>query len=249
MKVFQIFLLLGLGFLFSQCESKDTIDIGTDTGTGGSLSRFAIRGDYLYTLNNNQLKTYRISDPNNMEFVTKLTITETAETIFSLDDLLFVGTQSGMLIYTIQPSGAPKFESKYEHIVSCDPVVANQHYAYVTLRSGNRCGWFGANQLDIVDINNLLNPSLVQSYPMSNPLGLGLDGQTLFVCEQEYGLKVYNVTNANNIQLLTQMADIHALDVIPLNGLLLVITPNSIIQYNYTDLNHIVKVSEIPVEV
>ena len=43
--------------------------------------------------------------------------------------------------------------------------------------------------------------------------------------------------------------DFTAYDVIPLGGLLLVVGPDNLYQFDYTDLNNIVKISEIPIGV
>ena len=60
------------------------------------------------------------------------------------------------------------------HVTSCDPVVVEGNYADITLRTGNTCET-DVNQLDIVDIHALDQPTLIKSHPMYNPHGLGID--------------------------------------------------------------------------
>jgi len=42
------------------------------------------------------------------------------------------------------------------------------------LSSGSTCGGF-TNQLDVLDIKNIKVPTLVKSYPLTNPHGLSKD--------------------------------------------------------------------------
>ncbi|MCB0546882.1 MAG: hypothetical protein KDD19_04790 [Phaeodactylibacter sp.] len=239
--------------LWSCAESNDSEAAFSDsnTGTGGSLARFTIVGDYLYTVDQTTLHTFDISKAQEIKPLESTLVGEGVETIFPLNGFLFLGTRSGMLIYRISQGGAPQFVSNYQHVVSCDPVVANSQYAYVTLRVSNcrQAGPGAANQLEIIDIRNLNNPQVVAMYEMESPFGLGLDGQTLFLCEGSGGLKVYDVANPQNIQLLHHLTSFNAIDVIPLGGLLLVIGPDRIVQLDYSDINNIKVVSEIAIGV
>lgn len=246
-----LFLLL-LTTLWS-CAESDSEAAFSDSGagTGGSLARFTIVGDFLYTVDNNSLHTFDISQATEIKPEESVFVGEGVETIFPLNGFLFLGTQSGMLIYRILPGGVPEFVSNYQHVVSCDPVVANNQYAYVTLRaSGCRQSEVGAaDLLEVIDISNLNNPRVVASYGMDSPFGLGLDGQTLFLCEGAGGLKVFDVADPQNIRLLHHLTNLNAIDVIPLGGLLLAIGPDRIVQLDYSDLNNIRVVSEISIGV
>ncbi len=62
----------------------------------------------------------------------------------------------------------PSSEGQFAHTRSCDPVIADEKYAYVTLRSGNQCMGF-TNQLEILDISDLNSPSLISTYLLTNP--------------------------------------------------------------------------------
>jgi hypothetical protein len=238
--------LLGL---ISCAQDSNLPGPSSNTGTGGSLARFTIVGNFLYTVDNTTLSTFDISQPAQPKPLQPITVGEGVETIFPLNNLLFLGTQSGMLIYQITPEGTPLFVSSYQHIVSCDPVVANNQYAYVTLRaSGCRQAAAGAaDLLEIIDISNILNPRVIASYDMESPHGLGLDGEALFVCLGLGGIKVFDAQMPGMLSELAHIKGINAIDVIPLNGLLLVIGPDRIIQYDYTDLNNIKKLSEIAI--
>ena len=175
------------------------------------------------------------------------------ETIFPYKDKLFVGSQSGMLIYDNADPAKPKQLSVFQHARVCDPVVVNDNTAYVTLRSGTGCGGF-TNQLDVVDITNLANPTLLKSYPMRNPHGLGVDFPNLFICEGAYGLKSFNVSDPMQIDknLQQYMEDLQAYDVIPMGGvsgqkMLLLIGKDGFYQFDYTNPRSLRLLSKIPI--
>jgi len=157
---------------------------GNITGTGGSLARFTIMGDKLYTVNNTDLKTFDLSDKNNPRYVSRVPIGIGIETIFPYNGHLFIGSQLGMYIYDASSNPeSPVKISEYEHVFSCDPVVVQDNYAYVTLRSGfGPCGR-NTSELQIIDISNYSNPFLTNQVFMDGPKGLGVDGNRLFVCD------------------------------------------------------------------
>jgi hypothetical protein len=153
-----------------------------------------------------------------------------------------------MLIYSLANPASPAFVSVFEHISSCDPVVIEGNFAYVTLRSGTECNGF-TNQLDVVDISSLAHPIKVKSYPMFNPHGLGIDNNILFICDGEAGLKVYSATDPMSIHMnqIAHFQDIKTYDVIPVNGLLMLIGADGLYQYDYSDLKNLTLISQIPV--
>ena len=153
-----------------------------------------------------------------------------------------------MYIYDNAQPESPTYISSFFHATSCDPVVANDSMAYVTLRTGTTCQGV-QNQLDVVNIRDVYSPTLAATYAMENPHGLGIDGRTMFLCEGEHGLKVFDITNTHAIdqRLIAHFTDIHAFDVIPLNGTLIVIGDDGIYQYDYTDLTNIRLLSKLTV--
>ncbi len=235
-----IILFCSISLLLSACsDDSDEVSFsesvtdasGGITGKGGSLAGFTITGDYLYAVDDQQLEVFNISK-GKPTYVNRINVGFGIETIFGRGNTLFLGTQTGMYIYDITSPSTPVQLSWYEHVYACDPVVANDDYAYITLRSsGNRCGRW-QNQLIIADIKDLTNPYTLKTYNMVNPKGLGLDGDTLFVCDN--GLKVFNISNPSQIQEIEYFG-IECHDVIPLNGNLLVIGTNALYQYEYKD--------------
>jgi hypothetical protein len=239
-------ILIFVATMFTVSCSGDSGDIGgfnTSEGKGGSMARFCIVGDNLFTVDHSSLKMFDIAKPEDPALMTGRTQTLDfgIETIFPMDSLLFIGSQTGMYIYYVSKYGFPQPLSSVSHIRSCDPVVAHGHYAYVTLNSNNvGCGRT-SNLLQIYDVTDLAHPEWVKDVPgFTSPMGLGVDGKRnrLFICDQ--GLKVYDITNRT---LPEQTGDLHtagvhnvtdSYDVIPLDGLLILVASSGIYQLDYT---------------
>jgi len=217
-------------------------------GTGGSMARFIIYDNILYTIDISTLHFFDITEITNPWSVGNQHVGWNIETVFIARDHLFIGAQSGMYIYSLYDPVQPEYISTYWHVTSCDPVVVEGNFAYVTLRTGNLCE-SDVNQLDVVDIHNLNNPFLTKSYQMYNPHGLGIDDGILFVCDGEEGLKVYDASNPYMIKSnkLAQFPDIDAFDVIPVNDLLIMVGSEGIYQYDYNDLQNIELLSILPI--
>jgi hypothetical protein len=160
-------------------------------GIGGSLARFTLVSDYLYTVDQSSLKTFIISKLDNPILSNTLTLGWGIETIFPNKDKLFLGSTSGMFILDIISPTQPKLLSNFTHARKCDPVFIEGNLAYVTLNGGGSCGGNGS-QLDVIDITNLTNPTLLKTYPMKQPKGLSILENTLYLCDD--GLKIYDVT-------------------------------------------------------
>ena len=228
-KLYQILPLLVLMACSKNSDPGNT-QPGSSTGVGGSLARFALSADHLYTVSPSQLTAYNVSTAGNPVQQKKSELGFGVETIFPYKSNLFIGTEFGMQIMDISNPENPTFLSQYSHIRSCDPVVANDTHAFVTLRNGTTCAR-GINALDVIDITNLKSPKLVKSYPLTQPYGLALDGNNLFVCDG--GVKHFDATDVSNITLKSKII-IEATDVIANNGLLMVIGSDGIYQYDYS---------------
>ncbi|HYG38287.1 MAG TPA: hypothetical protein VD908_06700 [Cytophagales bacterium] len=225
-----LYLLILAVLLVFGCSENDANITPSRAGKGGSMARFAISGNYLYSVSNSKLNLFNIIDTHHPVKEKSLSVGWGIETIYPYKNYLFMGSQTGMYIYNNTDPANPEFLSNYQHIFSCDPVVVDDNYAYITLRDGSSCRQ-GDNRLEIVDIKDLTNPQLKKSYNMTNPYGLGIDQNKLFVCDD--GLKVYDATDPLNLQLLKHF-EINAYDVIPDNGRLSVIGSDGFYQYSYS---------------
>jgi hypothetical protein len=213
-------------------------------GISGSMARFTLLDNYLYTVTENALNVFNISHPQNPVFSNKINLPFGIETIYPFKSNLFIGSQTGILIYGTANPAQPVQAGSFTHARVCDPVIADDNYAYVTLSSGSRCAGF-INQLDVVNIQNLQSPKLVKSYPLTNPHGLSKDGNTLFICDGAAGLKVFDAADQNNIKLLQTLDGIDAYDVIAFNGIAIVSAKDGLYEYNYTDRSKVQQISRI----
>ncbi len=201
------------------------------TGIGGSLARFTIVDDYLYTVDQTNLFSFNIS-ATCPKLSNKSVIGWNIETIYPYGGNLFIGSTSGMFIYTLTNPGMPVFASQLQHWSSCDPVVVEGDVAYVTLHGGTACGGF-TNQLDIINVKSIYSPILLKTYPMSYPLGLSVYNNTLYLCDD--GLKIYNVSDWKNIQLQSHVPIVDTYDVILLSeSHLILVGSKGLYQYDVT---------------
>ena len=220
------------------------------SGISGSMARMNVVGNYLYGIDEWELNIFDLADESTPTEVANVNVGWGIETLFPYEDNLFIGAADGMYIFDNSNPIAPTFLSKFNHSRACDPVVVKDDVAFVTLRNGTECDGF-ANQLDVVDISNLSNPKLLYSYPMQNPHGLGINGDALFICEGQYGLKLFDKSDLSKIgsHLQNWVKDIHAFDVIPLDGgLLIMIGEDGLYQFDYSDPTKIKLLSVILTE-
>jgi hypothetical protein len=221
---------------------------GSGPGVGGSMARFTINSDFLYTLDGGDVQTINISSATAPVIEGRTPISWDMETIFPYKNNLFIGSRTGMHILDLSDPASPVKISTYDHVRVCDPVVVQEPYAYVTLRSGTECEGF-TNQLEVINIEDLKQPELVKAYQMTNPHGLGIDQDLLFICDGAEGLKVYNTSDINKIDrnLLAHYKDIDAFDVIPYNNTLVMIGADGIFQYDYSNADDIRFLSKLKI--
>ncbi|HIP59743.1 MAG TPA: hypothetical protein EYH01_04850 [Campylobacterales bacterium] len=235
-------LLVGCG----ESSSSDSSSGGGGSGKGGSMARFAIAGDYLYTLNNREIAKFYIGNPASPRPESKTrNVNFDVETLFSHGNYLYVGAMTGMYIYDADL----EFISSFTHIKSCDPVVVQDGLAFVTLDASSSCQQSaGKNALQVLDVNDTRNiRKIYEDTTMWGPKGLGIDGDKLFVCDDRAGLKVYNVQkiDANetagtkvdvNITLMdtNTIGDVNCYDVIPYKYNLIVSDGDRVRQFDYS---------------
>ena len=213
----------------------------------GSLARFGLQNNRLYTINNNGLKIFNATSPANPTFVSSTYLQiGTIETIFPYKNNLFIGGQSGMFIYNASNPDQPVKTGQFTHARSCDPVIAEDKYAYVTLSGGTACGGF-TNQLDVVDITNLNSPSLVKTYNLSSPRGLSKDGNILLICDGKDGLRIFDAANASQVALLKQVSGFEPMDVIALQGIAIVIAKDGLYFVDYSNVANASIISKIQI--
>lgn len=223
-------LLATLGGAATGCAGSK---VATSTGKPGSLARFAIKDSYLYALSRHHLRVFSLVQPQEPRLVLQRRVPSwMAETLFLAKDRLFVGSRDGMYIYDVSHPAAPRLMGQVRHFRSCDPVVVQGNYAFLTLRKGGNCRR-GANALQVYDVSDSRRPRLLKSYPMTNPWGLGIDGNFLFVADGKAGLKLFDATNPLDLVLLSTHPTIQGYDVIPDQRILIVSAEDGLYQLDY----------------
>jgi hypothetical protein len=221
---------------YKETVNYSNSDGGGSYGQGGSMARFTLANEHLYAVDHSSLNLFDVSDKTRPSFKKNIKLGWGIETIFPYKDNLFIGTNSGMYIYNIEDASSPKELSRYEHVRACDPVVVNDDYAFVTLRTGAVCAGL-VNVLEVVDIKDLKAPKLVETFQMQNPHGLGLSGDVLYICEGKYGFKSFDASDVNNIGYspIEHFSQLNSIDVIPGPKSLIVIGENGVCQYDYSN--------------
>ena len=216
-------------------------------GIAGSMSRFSIVNDFMYAVNLHSLNVLDIKEPEDPIKVSTASVGWNIETIYPFKNKLFIGSSSGLFIFDISNPAAPVRQGQFNHARACDPVVADDNYAYVTLRTGSFCTGTN-NQLDIVNVQNVLAPALTKTYPMSNPHGLSKDGDLLFICDGKEGLKVFNAANVYDLKQIEHLKGLEAYDAIAWNNNLIVVAEDGLYQYHYTSGTDLKLLSKISID-
>lgn len=232
-----------ISILFIGCDSSDSSNTNGEIGQGGSTARFSIIGDYLYTVDDSDLNVFSISNTSNPVFLNKVHVGFRIETLFAHNNNLFIGSQNGMFIYSLNNPEVPVQESAVSHFTSCDPVITDGEFAYVSLHSNAICG-NNINVLEVYNVSDLQNPILVHSRNMIHPKGLGLYNNYLVICDDE--VKIFDVSDPENMTFATSI-NVAGFDVIIRNNHLIVVADNGLYQYNLdpTDITNIVSLSTI----
>jgi hypothetical protein len=220
---------------------------GGAVGVGGSYARFQINNNALYAIESYQLNVYNITQPVNTVFDKAVYMTTWLsggefETLFKQRELLFIGATNGMYIINAEDEFNPFFVSSFSHATACDPVVVDENLAYITVRGGNSCGAID-DQINVIDITSIESPSLISTYLLDQPYGLGIRNNVLYVCNAA-GLNVFDASNSASLDHRTIYTDL-VTDVIPLASHLIAVGPNKIIQYGYGDNFTLNKISTV----
>lgn len=219
---------------------------GSGVGVGGSMARFGIKGNVLYVVDKSTLKVFDISVKTDPVKADDIYPGWNVETMFLTGNTMFLGTTTGMSVLDISVPLSPQYKTFFTHARSCDPVIVDDTLAYITLRSGTTCGGT-QNTLSVVNVKNITSPSLIATYGMKNPYGLGKKGDLLFICDGDAGLKVFDASDPRAIgtHLIYTYPNINAYDVIPVGNVLVLIGKNGLYQYNYSNVQNITLLSSI----
>lgn len=219
--------------VFSLSVASGSNNASSPNGIGGSMARFALYNNRMYTVSHNDLKIFNTSNAATPVYAGKVDIGQgDIETIYPYQDKLFIGSQTGMYIYSVANADNPVKLGTSTHIRACDPVIAEGNYAYVTLKGGSFCGGF-SNQLEVIDITNIMAPNRLKVYNMTSPTGLSKDRNNLLICDGSNGLVIFNAANPMDMQPVGKIENIIPYDVIATNGLALVVAKGGLYFINY----------------
>jgi hypothetical protein len=216
-------------FLSSQSKS------GSTPGIAGSMAGMIIMNNYLYAISEmHSLGIVDISNASHPKLDSSFFAGFDLQTIYPFEDKLFLGSGIGMFMYDVSDPEHPASLGAFEHGTACDPVITDGNYAYVTLHSGSTCGGV-INELDVIDVRDISNTTLVKTYNLSKPTGLCKDGNLLFVCDGNE-VKIFDASNPAGLVLLQQIQSNQPYDVIAANKKLIVVNADGISQYNYNNI-------------
>ncbi|MGL2962466.1 LVIVD repeat-containing protein [Flavobacterium sp. RSB2_4_14] len=217
-------------------------------GTGGSYASFQINDNALYTIDAFKLNVFNIANPVTTFFDKEVYMTQwfgggVFETLFIQKDILFVGSTTGMYTVNATDEFNPYFVSGFAHATACDPVVVFGNTAYITVRGGSTCGAI-EDQINVIDVTDISNPTLLSTYLLNQPYGLGIKNNVLYVGCGTNGLKIFNAANSANLTLQNSYP-VNVKDIIPLDSHLIVVGNNKITQYTYGPNFTLIPMSEI----
>jgi len=220
----------------------------TANGIGGSMARFTLVDHYLYTVGENDLQVFDLTNATSPTLKNNVYIGWGIETIFPYGENLFIGSQTGMFIFDNKNRTAPTMMSVFQHARACDPVFVEGNFAYVTLRDGTTCENFN-NQLDIVDISNLYDPKLLKTHPMHRPHGLSVVNKTVYLCDDDEGLKVFDANDWRELKALSHLDHFATYDVITLPSVnrAIVVGRDGLYQFDISDPAKLRELSLLPV--
>lgn len=238
----KLFFALLLLALFSGCEKS-----GADSaafapggnGTGGSLARFTLAGNFLYTVDKENLKVYDVTNPAQPAFKRTVPVGFEIETIYPFKDKLFIGSTSVVHIFDItDPANPQKLAQAISPDVMrrCDPVVAKDTVAFATLRTDGPCG--GTQSiLAVYDIKDPTKPKQRGAAPVNAPYGLGYADNALYVCSETEGLVVFDITAAYTPLRLRNLTSSTSkfIDVIPYGNVLVCWLSDGLALYDITN--------------
>jgi len=212
------------------------------SGKGGSRAKFAISGDYLYTINGVEMNVFDIQDASEPQKASKVHLPWDVETLFSYKEYLYIGSSSGMYIYDNSIPIQPTHLTDFTHAQSCDPVVVSDDIAFVTLNT--RSCWSpnnDTNRLEIINVQNPETPELIGTVEMWSPTGLGVDGSNLFICDGDSGLKIFDINRSEEngtvdvvVNIKESYGEINCYDLIAYEENLIVSNHDEIRQFDYS---------------
>ena len=199
--------------IWASCGQQSANSVG-NTGKSGSLARFAQGVDRLYTISEGEISVFDTTFPDSLNLLEQYQSgVNDSETLFYLDETLYVGAETGMHIFNIEENDQITRMGSHRHFRACDPVVVDGNTAFVTQDSSGGCG-NGISQLEVVDVSIPYAPKQIDSISLKAPRGLGFTEDKLFVCDMELGLQIFDRTNSIELTGQTSIPWLQCHDII-----------------------------------
>ena len=231
--IFFVFLAIGM---VSCSKDSESIFTGNNSGSGkaGSTATIITYNGFIYTVDNDHLRTLSLADPANPAEVSSIFLGEGIETIFAYEDHLYLGTRNGILLYDIKDGANPRFTGNSFHFPARDPVVVNGDFAYSTTNWGDENGSSGGS-LSVISVLNKNNPITINTFNQEFPCGLGLSDDILYVCNGRYGINIFRTFPNGELEFLKNITTDPVYDCIPAGKLLICQTKTGIWLFNIED--------------
>lgn len=231
------------GWLFSTAASSPSA--GGGQGKAGSMARFGMMNDRLYTVSAHDLRVFNITNAADPFFVKNVYAGSfDIETIYPFRNSLFLGSMTGMHIFSVSNPDHPVRTGGFSHFRACDPVIVDGDYAYVTLNGSAGCGG-QLNQMEVVNVSNLAAPSLVKAYPFTSPKGLSKEGDHIFLCDGKAGFRVLDAKNVNSISTIQTIGGMDTYDVVTMNNTAIVVARDGLYLFDYSNTSNVKLLSKI----
>ena len=114
MKKYLLILIISIAISCESDTSNNEAQVPTVDGQGGSLARFTLKGNYLYTVDDFGLNVFNVSNTSDPVKVNSVPIGFNIETLFGYKDYLYIGSQNGMFIYDLVNPEFPKEKSPFK---------------------------------------------------------------------------------------------------------------------------------------
>ena len=234
------------GGICPNCSMQDKALAAAAPGansTSGSMAGMVLVNDYLYAIAEpHSIGIVSVANASAPELKNQFFAGFDLETMYPFNNKLFLGSASGMFMFDLTNPENPAQLGTFSHGRACDPVITDGKFAYVTLHAGTMCGG-AANELNVVDVQNLMNPQLLSTYELTSPTGLSKDGDLLFVCDASSGVRIFDAATPNNLKQLKTIDVKDGYDVMASNGHAIIVAKDGLYQYDYSDLNNIKRLS------
>jgi hypothetical protein len=234
-----LLLILTIALLFSCGKESANLSNQNNTGKNGSLTRFAIKDDFMYAVDLNYLKVFDITNGDEPVLKNKIKVDYGIETISIYGNYVYLGAVDGVYIVDINNPQNPVELEKIEHHISCDPVVVQNDVAYSTQRSNAvGCGTNWSNSvLAVYDVSNPLSPNLLTNVGMSQPYGLAVENNWLFVCDEgREGVVIFDVSDPSNPEEKGKINIDQPRDIILAHPYMIISSKTAFKIYNYSNV-------------